>query len=285
MFNGISCGRVALDRANIPVEHYVSYEIDKVANNVSKSNYPNDEYHTQENDGDVTVADFTKHKGFDLLIGGSPCQGFSFIGKQLNFNDPRSRLFFEYVRALKETQPKYFLLENVNMKHEYQDIISEQLGVKPVKINSSTVSAQNRVRLYWTNIPFEKPCNMVHKQPSSDLYNEIKLSNWSQQRLIKLEEKYGYIPEKFNLYNLSEIKNVYPCLTALSQGQTMSSSTIRTNGNKYYELNADGWEVLQTLPQGYTDKCGLTNNQRKKLIGNGWTVDVVASILSQLKVR
>ena len=97
-------------------------------------------------------------KKIDLLLGGSPCQGFSFAGKQLNFKDPRSKLFFEYVKALKTLKPKYFLLENVKMKKEYQDIISERLGVEPIEINSALVSAQNRKRLYWTNIPgIEQP--------------------------------------------------------------------------------------------------------------------------------
>ena len=94
------------------------------------------------------------HK-IDLLIGGSPCQGFSFAGKQLNFDDPRSQLFFEYVRLLKELKPKYFLMENVKMKKESMAIITEYLGVEPIEINSNLVSAQNRKRLYWTNIPMK----------------------------------------------------------------------------------------------------------------------------------
>jgi site-specific DNA-cytosine methylase len=103
---------------------------------------------------DVKGADLPK---IDLLIGGSPCQGFSFAGKQLNFDDPRSKLFFEFVRLKEELNPKYFLLENVKMKKESQDVISEYLGVEPVEINSALVSAQNRKRLYWTNIPFDMP--------------------------------------------------------------------------------------------------------------------------------
>lgn len=148
LFDGISCGMVALERAGIPVERYVAYEIDQNAIKISRKNYPQIEHC-----GDVTVADFTQYRGFDLVIGGSPCQGFSYAGKMLNFQDKRSKLFFEYVRALKEAQPKHFLLENVKMKTEWVEIISEQLGVKPIEINSATVSAQNRVRLYWTNIP------------------------------------------------------------------------------------------------------------------------------------
>lgn len=144
LFDGISCGMVALERANIPVERYVAYEIEENAIKISQKNYPQIEHC-----GDVTTADFTQYQGFDLLIGGSPCQGFSIAGKQLNFNDPRSKLYFEFERALHESKPKYFLLENVKMKQEYSNVISERLGVPPNEINSNRVSAQNRKRVYW----------------------------------------------------------------------------------------------------------------------------------------
>ena len=148
LFDGMSCGQLALDRLGIKVDMYLAAEIDKYAMSIAKKNYPNT----------VHLGDVTKLRGvdlpkIDLLIGGSPCQGFSFAGKQLNFDDPRSALFFEFVRLLKETNPKYFLLENVRMKQEFQDVISDYLGVKPIMINSALLSAQNRVRLYWTNIP------------------------------------------------------------------------------------------------------------------------------------
>lgn len=148
LFDGISCGMVALERAGISVDRYVAYEIDQHAIHVSRKNYPQ-----IEQCGDVTTADFAQYQGFDLLIGGSPCQGFSIAGKQLNFNDPRSKLYFEFERALKEAKPKYFLLENVKMKKEYADMITERLGVQPIEINSNLLSAQNRKRIYWTNIP------------------------------------------------------------------------------------------------------------------------------------
>lgn len=148
LFDGMSCGQLALQRAGIKVKNYYASEIDKYAIKVTMKNFSNT----------IQVGDITKLKGSNfphihLLMGGSPCQGFSFAGKQLNFNDPRSALFFEYVRLLKEVKPDYFLLENVRMKQEYQDVINEALGVKPVMINSALVSAQNRVRLYWSNIP------------------------------------------------------------------------------------------------------------------------------------
>ena len=160
LFDGMSCGRLALERAGFPITNYFASEIDKYAITVARANFP-DTVHL----GDVTGVktknqmlvipheDGNGHQKIDLLIGGSPCQGFSFAGRQLNFDDPRSKLFFEFVRLLKALKPKYFLLENVNMKKEYQDVISDLLGCKPVDINSNRVSAQNRRRLYWTNIP------------------------------------------------------------------------------------------------------------------------------------
>lgn len=153
LFDGMSCGRIALERAGIKVNNYFASEIDKYAVQIAKKNYP-DTVHIGSVI-DVKASDLPK---IDLLIGGSPCQGFSFAGKQLNFIDPRSRLFFEFVRLIEECKPKYFLLENVKMKKEYQDVITKYLGVEPIKINSALVSAQNRERLYWTNIPnIEQP--------------------------------------------------------------------------------------------------------------------------------
>lgn len=144
----MSCGRVALERAGIKIDKYYASEVDKYAIKIAQKNYPD-----TIQLGDVKEVKGTELPKIDLLIGGSPCQGFSFAGKQLNFDDERSKLFFEFVRILKETSPKYFLLENVKMKKEYQDVISEYLGVEPIEINSNLVSAQNRRRLYWTNIP------------------------------------------------------------------------------------------------------------------------------------
>lgn len=148
LFDGMSCGQLALQRAGIKVDRYFASEIDKYAIQVTQKNFPD-----TIQLGDVTEVSSVDLPEIDLLIGGSPCQGFSFAGKQLNFDDPRSKLFFEFVRLLKELKPSYFLLENVKMKKEYQDIITEHLGVEPIEINSNLVSAQNRRRLYWTNIP------------------------------------------------------------------------------------------------------------------------------------
>ena len=151
LFDGISCGQIALERAGIEVENYFASEIEPNPIKVTQTNYPN-----TKQLGSVLNVKGSDLPKIDLLIGGSPCQGFSFAGKQLNFDDPRSKLFFEFVRLKNELNPKYFLLENVKMKKEYQDIISSYLCVEPIMINSNLVSAQNRVRYYWTNIPINE---------------------------------------------------------------------------------------------------------------------------------
>src|SRR6056300_57792 len=148
LFDGMSCGMIALDRLGIKVDNYYASEIDKYAIQVSQANYPD-----IIQVGDITKLDLSTLPKIDLVMGGSPCQGFSFAGKQLAFDDPRSALFFEFHKAISYLQPKYFLLENVRMKKEYLDIISEYMGVEPIFINSSLVSAQSRQRYYWTNIP------------------------------------------------------------------------------------------------------------------------------------
>jgi DNA-cytosine methyltransferase len=157
LFDGMSCGRIALDQLGIPVETYYASEIDKYAIQVSQANYPE-----IIQVGNICDLDPKDYMDVDLMLAGSPCQGFSFAGKQLAFDDPRSALFFEFIRLLKAIKPKYFLLENVRMKKEFLQVISEQVsecypeipfGIEPLFINSSLVSAQSRQRYYWTNIP------------------------------------------------------------------------------------------------------------------------------------
>jgi len=168
LFDGMSCGRIALNQLGIPVEKYYASEVDKYAMQVSAANYPD-----IEQVGDVCNLDPKDYQDVDLMLAGSPCQGFSFAGKQLAFDDPRSALFFEFIRLLKAIKPKYFLLENVRMKKEFLEVITEQLSqcyapadvdnqfknvlnevrFEPIFINSSLLSAQSRQRYYWTNIP------------------------------------------------------------------------------------------------------------------------------------
>jgi DNA (cytosine-5)-methyltransferase 3A len=155
LFDGMSCGLEALKQVNIPVTEYHAFEIDKYAIKIAKKNHPEIIHH-----GDVKTANWTQFEGFDLVIAGSPCQGFSFAGKQLAFDDPRSKLFFEFVKALEVVKPRFFMLENVKMKREYLDVITKMLGVEPVLINSALVSAQNRQRYYWANWPISHPEDM-----------------------------------------------------------------------------------------------------------------------------
>lgn len=150
LFDGMSCGQLALQKLGIKVKQYYAAEIDKHAIQVTQHNFPN-----TIQLGDVTKVFAKDLPKIDLLIGGSPCQGFSFAGKQLAFDDPRSKLFFEFVRLKNECNPAYFMLENVKMKKEFEIIISKYMGVAPIEINSALLSAQNRVRLYWTNIASE----------------------------------------------------------------------------------------------------------------------------------
>ena len=154
LFDGSSCGQVALQRAGIHVDNYFASEIDKYAIKVTQANFPNTIQLGDVRDV-ITTSSESKYEptfyegDIDLLMGGSPCTGFSFAGKQLNFSDPQSKLFFEFIRIMKDLKPKYVLLENVRMKKEYQDIISAHMGFEPQPLNSKYVSAQNRYRLYW----------------------------------------------------------------------------------------------------------------------------------------
>ncbi len=201
LFDGMSCGRIALERVGIKVNKYYASEIDKHAIKVTQHNYPD-----TIQLGSVTEIKVTDLPQIDLLIGGSPCQGFSFAGKQLNFEDPRSKLFFEFVRLLKECNPKYFLLENVKMKKEYQDVITEHLGVEPIEINSNLLSAQNRKRIYWTNIPGVTIPNdkgillkdIVHENESIDTALSGNYAEWfAKNAEFQLGKKYCSLsPEK-----------------------------------------------------------------------------------------
>lgn len=296
LFDGISCGMVALQRAEIKVEEYFAYEIEPNAIKVSQYHYPN-----IKQMGDVTKADFTKLGKIDLLIGGSPCQGFSFAGKGLNFNDPRSKLFFEYVRALKEVKPKYFLLENVVMKQEWQDIISEYLGVKPILINSALVSAQNRQRLYWTNIPnVEQPLDKGIKL--SNILEDIEFENPGAIRGRKLN-KATIVGRRLNDNGHREDYNknipVTQCLE-VRKTNTDKSNCITTvdkdnvltplepgrypdafkNNLPFRYYTTKEYCRLQTLPDDYVDM--IPKSAGRKAIGNGWTVDVITHIFSYL---
>mgnify|MGYP003109649902 CR=1 FL=1 len=295
LFDGMSCGRLALERAGLPVTTYKASEIDKYAIKIAQKNYPD-----TIQIGDVeSLSDGRSYPQMDLLLGGSPCQGFSFAGKGLNFDDPRSKLFWRYVWFLKENTPKYFLLENVRMNQKSQDVISRALGVEPVAINSNLVSAQNRYRLYWTNIPFEMPedkgiklkdiledgCVDRDKSHCLDA-NYFKGGNLKQyfekhrRQLVFSDDGLCHVGDadlKGHGYN----RRVYhpegkaPSLCA-SSGGNLEPKTI-TSETTWRKLTPIECERLQTVPDNYTE--GVSNTQRYKMLGNGWTVDVIAHIL------
>jgi len=358
LFDGMSCGQIALDKLGIPVNKYFAAEIDKYAIQIARKNYP-DMVHV----GDVKWVSSKLLPKIDLLIGGSPCQGFSFGGKGLNFDDPRSKLFFEFDRLLKELKPKYFLLENVRMKKESEKVITDYLGVEPIEINSRLVSAQNRKRLYWTNIPFngvpeDKGIMLkdILEEETAEFYRAGKYLQEKRRASDKnpdmLNPDYrsqantihdvdgksgtvcagthgyaiGYVPEpkgarivnrrldergKRQDYNKDiplqkrlELRtdDKSNCLTTVHKDSVLAdpvirdkSKCVRTGGRLSYDrhewdsidnmhwrkLTVTECERLQTVPDGYT--CGVSNTQRYKMLGNGWTVDVIKHIFEGLK--
>ena len=358
-FDGMSCGRLALDKAGVTYNKYYASEVDKYAIKVSAANYPDT----------IQLGDIRDVKSdgldIDLLIGGSPCQGFSFAGKQLNFDDPRSKLFFEFVRLKEELQPKYFLLENVKMKQESQDIISKYMGVEPIEINSSLVSAQSRRRLYWTNIPFEIPGDrgVVLKDILEDdsitdrdkshcidanYFKGGNLKSYFEKRRRQLVfDKCLQVGVADGINGHDLMKRVYspdgksPTLNSMNGGNrepkvilnpasivgrriqegirkdndmavplvqclevqdsnksrclsTLEKDVVVSNLSKgrypeaYDELLKPMWrkltplecERLQTVPDNYT--AHVSNTQRYRMLGNGWTVDVIAHIFDSL---
>ena len=276
LFDGMSCGRIALERAGIKVNNYFASEIDKYAIQVAKHNYPN-----MQHIGDVTQVKANELPKIDLLIGGSPCQGFSFAGKQLNFDDPRSKLFFEFVRLLKEVKPTYFLLENVKMKKEWQDIISSELGCEPIKINSNLLSAQNRERLYWTNIhiPELKDKGVFIEDILDENFDE---KYWLKERNTELLLKKVNIDNAPNIacidvYN-KKVKTDRKCPTLTLPHH--NSIRLLQNG-KIRKLTPNECEKIQTVPLNYTD-CEISDIHRYSMLGNGWTVDVIAHIFGGL---
>lgn len=281
LFDGMSCGQIALNRANIHYSNYYASEVDPFAIKVTQKNYPN-----TIQLGDVSKIDLEKLPKIDLLIGGSPCQGFSFAGKQLNFNDPRSKLFFEFYKILQKLKPKYFLLENVKMKKEFMDVISNHLDVEPTLINSSLFSAQNRERLYWTNINFEKKIT----DKNLKLKNIIGLHDSYEKYPYVKNDKQGFSSLCFcvgmaNLKTHDVRRRVYsdkgksPTLTTATGGYHAQKVAVDDNYWRY--LTPEEYEKLQTVEVGYTS--GVSNSQRYKMLGNGWTVDVIAHIFKGIK--
>jgi len=299
LFDGMSCGQLALQRAGIQVENYYAAEIDKYAIKVTQANFPD-----TVQLGDVTAIDPDSLPDIDLLIGGSPCQGFSFAGKQLNFDDPRSKLFWEYVRLLNALKPTYFLLENVKMKKESMDVITRALRVDPIFINSNLVSAQNRQRYYWTNIPVDKlpddkgivladilEDGHVDRDKSHCIdANYFKGGNLKsyfekhRRQLVFSKDGMCHVGDAGISDKYAYVNRVYhpdgkgPSLVASDGGHLQPK--ISKGTTEYRKLTPLECERLQTVPEGYT--AHVSNTQRYKMLGNGWTVDVVSHIMKGL---
>ena len=259
LFDGISCGRLALERAGISVERYVAYEIEPNAIKISRKNWPDIEHC-----GDVTKADFTQYRDFDLLIGGSPCQSLSIVKSQTRQNlKGKSKLFYEYVRALEETKPKWFLFENVaSMNEESKQVISDLLGCEPVYISSKVFSAQDRPRLYWTNIPFDRvlppDCPDVLKnvlQPESEIpekmyYNAPLLNvDMTKQVCAELDIKIHEMHRR--VFNPEHKCHTITCVSGGNQ-----QKKVLVNG-RCRKLTPIEYERLQTLPDNYTEGVSL----------------------------
>lgn len=331
LFDGMSCGQIALERCGIFVDKYFASEIDKAAISVTMDNYPN-----TIQLGSVVDLSSELLPNIDLLIGGSPCQGFSKAGKMLNFDDPRSKLFFEFVRIKNSINPKYFLLENVQMKKEYENIISYYLGVRPIRFNSSLVSAQNRKRLYWTNIPVNTIPQNKHTylknilQDDTEVDEKYFISEDALNRILKTKySKPKFNPVKTNTLNtvnnsarlgidagttlivneatkagFVEI-NVGECVdlsfpeSKTRRGRRMlnKANCLMASEPNFYRVvshliarNTKGITVrrltpiecerLQTVPDNYT--AIASDSQRYKMLGNGWTIDIICHIFNHL---
>ena len=275
LFDGISCGHIALLKAGCSVDSYFASEIDQNAIKVTQNNFPE-----TKQLGDVQRVHAADLPKIDLLIGGSPCQGFSNAGKRKNFDDPRSRLFWEYVRILEEIQPKYFLLENVVMKQEWQDVISDAVGVKPIMINSALTSAAVRKRLYWTNIPdIEQPKDYgitfgdvrEHGHPKDNMYYSDKAMDWIRRHEARTGKKLRIIGDNDKMQMLEA-----------SMHKKYSSQRFfgiqDTYGLCY--ITPLECERCMNVPDGYT-AC-VSNTARYKALGNGWEVNTIAHIFRHI---
>ena len=249
-FDGMSCAQIALERAGIKVNNYYASEVDKYAIKVTQNNYPE-----TNQIGDIcTVPTYRSLKHMDLLIGGSPCQDVSFLGKQAGLDGTRSGLFSEFVRLKNGLNPKWFILENTRMSKDNQDIISSSMKCNPVSINSDLFVCQNRPRLYWTNIP-------IATLPERPDWNE-KYYQWRRT------------------YYRANKSGVCPTLTA-NMGTGGHNIPLHSE-DKADKLSINELEALQGIPKGYTD--GVSKSQAAKMIGNSFTVDVIAHILKGMEL-
>lgn len=298
LFDGMSCGQLALNRVNVHYGKYYASEIEKNSIKVTQHNFPNT----------IQLGDVSKVNGkdldkIDLIMGGSPCQSFSFAGKmkgmatkdekeilsldsylslkEAGFEfEGESYLFWEYVRLLKETNPTYFLLENVMMKDYWKKVISDTLGVEPIMINSNLVSAQDRKRLYWTNIPnVGQPDDLglhlrdIMEESVADKYNIT-------ERFYKKKE--GTLSYSKSRGNIRPPERKSKTLTTSGHGISNSGSTNIKLSDDYLRIPTPlECERLQTVPDNYTN-VGLLDSHRYKMLGNGWTVSVISHIFKNI---
>jgi DNA (cytosine-5)-methyltransferase 3A len=317
LFDGMSCGQIALERAGIKVDQYFAAEVDDYAMKVTQHNYPE-----TIQIGDVTKVSYEngvlrtangdfKVGSIDLIIGGSPCQSFSNLGDGSGF-DGKSGLFFHWLRIKNEVNPKWFLLENVTMKKQWSDKITELLKVDHVAINSNLVSAQNRSRLYWTNIPVDKPtdkCITLSNIIDKEVHNKYFLSDKAKQYIIskdRLKKQLTNINgnnEKSTalLARYTGLNGTFLCVDCNGKLDAVKAGTLTARYGKgvssfggdtfvYDASDLDQYRIrrftpiecerLQTVPEGYTSL--VSDSQRYKMLGNGWTVDVIAHIFNGL---
>lgn len=299
LFDGMSCGQIALNQSGLEVEKYFASEIKPHAIKCTQHNFPDtiqigDVCKISYRDGILTTENGSFKVGkIDLLIGGSPCQGFSRAGKELNFNDERSRLFFEYARILKEVNPTYFLLENVVMRKEYSDVITDILGVTPIMINSALVSAQERKRLYWTNIQgIKQPedrniylCDVVNFKSETPLKENIigEIRKYTKRDFDVSIDKNGNIrphrkdKKKSGISEIGTLRN--PNCKSVTIIKSHAPKTYKSPF-EIYELNRNECEQLQNVPMDYT--IPVSEKQAKDLLGDGWTVEVIKHIFKNI---
>lgn len=281
LFDGISCGQLALQRAGIPVNQYFASEIDKHAIKVTQYNFPN-----TIQLGDVLNLNLKGLPYIDILFGGSPCQNLSSIGNKSQLNGLKSRLFYKFVEIKNSINPKFFLFENVaSMSKESKQIISNLLGVEPVLINSNLFVPQNRRRLYWTNIPINNLPKDLCKTTMRDV-----LENGAESRyfLTEHQKTQSFKKSSFNSKPATDLSIARPLVTT-AFSQRAGKDNLYTFPNEVHDgkttlrkLTPKEFEILQGVPENYT--ANLSDNQRYKSIGNGWTVDVISCILKNINL-
>ena len=291
LFDGMSCGQIALNKLGIKYENYFASEIDQKAIDVTMDNYSN-----TKQIGSVLDVNSSKLSNIDLLIGGSPCQSFSLAGtkkgmvttenievitleKYLQLKEDgysfsgQSYLFWEYIRLLKEVKPAHFLLENVLMSPKWKKIITDTLGVEPIEINSNLFSIQSRKRLYWTNIPFDK--NIENKEIF--FYNEYS-KTYDESLILKGRGLNKIKRPRSRVYSIDSEK--LPTLLKEQESKATDSIIIKQDNIYRYPTREEA-EKMQTVPIGYTKVAKY--NDAMGMLGNGWNVDTIAHILSPLK--